>query len=201
LSSQVVVGLGLAIVLSSGCVSRIDRFAVENALLHAADNPLLDNANEADWFSDEWTTVIANAQTMDRGGQTVISRRSFDQGSLLSIDDEKFEMISLAIPHVSDVREYDVERDAITVVYTSGFGGPFLGCFGRGRTGTVAVHAIEKDRLDVEFSVDVAMFGPAACVDVRVTDRGQYRLMEFPELEPWFGGPATNQYEKVYPPK
>jgi hypothetical protein len=87
LSSQIVVGLSLAVVLSSGCVSRIDRFAVENAVLHTADSPLLENANEADWFSDGGTTVIANAQTMDRGGRTVISRRSFDQGPLLVASD------------------------------------------------------------------------------------------------------------------
>lgn len=196
---SLVSGIPMLVLISLGCASRVDRFAVRDARL-ALGETAGEAAERAGSDDEEWRLFIPKAQAINEAENVVISRREFDAGEFFALDDEVFEMISIEVPRVVSSRVFDVERDALLVIYTKG-NRPHLSCFGLAQSGTITIEVIREDRIHAEFSLVISARGKRAdCGDVEISDKGTYRVKSVKALEPWFGGPSDNPYEALYPP-
>lgn len=188
----VLVGLMMA------CATRVDRIAVHDARLLATE--YLEDGAEGSSAPVENRALSMHRIT--RGSGTVFSKRTYDPGSLFSIDDEQFEFISWMVPK-SHTGILDVQSDLVAVFYSRGSSAfPEQACFGVAKSGYLDIRPGMNGATQVRMSMVIAkgeLVSGEECPEREVHDDGIFVPKEVTDLTPWLGGPFEYPYQASYP--
>jgi hypothetical protein len=188
--------------LLTACATRVDRIVVRDAqlpVMHDA-GPGAEGARAAEVQGD----LALEAHRIVEGKGAVFSRRTYDRGSPLVIDDEEFEILSWVATKIDTDESLEVERDGVQVLYSWGASAfPDQACTGVASSGRLdleqrsegAVHV----RLDLRITANARGASAVECPDVEIIDEGLYEARAVSDLTPWLGAPFEHPYDASYP--
>jgi hypothetical protein len=177
----------------SSCATQVDRVVVRDAQL----------ASIANGSAASSVNRSLEIHRIVEGKGVAFSRRSYDRGSRLAVDDEQFEFISWTLPVLDDSSSFEVREDRLLVVYSRGPSAfPDQACIGVADSGRLDVEARPNGSVHVHLSLRIVMEesdGPEAqCPNLEVVQDDIYELLERVELTPWLGGAFAHPYDASY---
>ncbi len=186
----------LLVVACAGChiLSRTDRLVIDHAA-QAAPSP-----------SDDDDRLPVRGHRIVSGSGTVIAYRAWSPGSLLAIDDEHFEKLTLFLPDAppASAVEYQVGGPSgIVLEYTvGGSAWPKHACFGSARSGTLHLRPGWFGRLDVDVQFEPqlqSVIRLRSCPSEVVHRSFSAVHASTSSLTPWLGSPGPHAYSETYP--
>ena len=203
------IGLMLAFVACAGChaFGRTDRLLLDHATL--AEPSLYQQVHDPTVLEkmrrEEAKTVPVRGHRIISGNGTVIAYRTWSPGSLLAIDDEHFEKITIFLPDALPTAavEYHIgDASGVVLAYTVGSSAwPALACFGSARSVNLRLTPSWFGRMhvDVQFVADLQNVMHWACPSGSVHKEFTVSHGAVSSLTPWLGRAATHVYAETYP--
>ncbi|HQY69344.1 MAG TPA: hypothetical protein PLW13_02895 [Pseudomonadales bacterium] len=187
-------------------IDRVDTFYVNDSDLHGYAF-YLEGREASESYEDSRTKNLpVHAHRIYAGSGTVIGYRKFSNGSLLAVDDEGYEKLTLwleePIPEGESIFDLASAETAIVAYAQGGSAWPMHGCFGLLKSGRLQIKKIGT-RAEIEVAGE---FVPSVRVEERDTSCVSTQLkysffaarIEFGELTPWLGMPSDSAYDETY---
>jgi hypothetical protein len=177
----------------SGCATQVDRIVVRDAQLASI-------ANGSPAGSVNRSLEI---HRIVEGKGVAFSRRSYDRGSRLAVDDEQFEFLSWTLPMLDASSSFEVQEDRLNIIYSRGPSAfPDQACIGVADSGRVDVEARPNGSVHVHLALRIVMEerggAQAQCPNLEVVQDEIYELLEKVELTPWLGSSSAHPYDASY---
>lgn len=156
---------------------------------------------------EQWTYFHHNptlyAHRIGEGSYTVIGYRYYTPGSVLAIDDEGYEKLTIAIPFVKigEVNAFDLTKDNVVALYSSGGSAwVYMGCTWRFTAGSISIDTTSSSyHVHIKGSIIPMIYKKDYCAEKTNMELDfSAKGIDFSKLTTWLGKPGEYPYAESY---
>jgi len=144
---------------------------------------------------------------IERGRALVLIGRTFDPGSLLTIDDETYKKLTIEIPTYDPDVPIKIPGPGLKVFYTTGSAAwvrRAVGVSSTNATGAIVIRNKTRERLTAKIDLIVHVKEPLqppdrASREVKIQEEHTFTKIDLEDLTPWLGTCHPSPSKEVYP--
>ena len=194
-------GLGFVIATVGCAPAKADSFFIRSVSL--ADSVPISSTPPAQLSREERDFLPVRGHRLTSGHGVALAYRRYSAGSLVAIDDETFEKVTVWLPDSLLIQEKVLDlrtrRDVVVRYSRGGSAWPGAACYGTAAEGQITLRQVESNRVGAQVTFTMDLAGPSYCGRASFRRHLVFVRRALEQLTPWDGRSGSHIYEETYP--